>query len=72
MAAMVANTMTKGSSGGAWLNYENQVVGLNSFIYLDRPYVMFSPLFEENMMTVFDVVRTGGSNSRIAINCNVS
>jgi V8-like Glu-specific endopeptidase len=69
IAAMVANTMTYGASGGAWLNDRRQVIGLNSFINSKRPNVMFGPVFDHNVMALFDRLRDGKPDSDINIKC---
>lgn len=71
LASMVANTMTNGSSGGAWLNYKNQVLGLNSFTYVGKPYVMYSPLFNERVMTPFNRLLDGKPDESILKKCNI-
>jgi V8-like Glu-specific endopeptidase len=70
LAGMVANTMTNGSSGGAWLNYENQVIGLNSFTWSDRPNVMYSPLLTPEVMQIFQAVLDGTESNLLFRKCN--
>lgn len=70
LASMVANTMSNGSSGGAWLNYKNQVLGLNSFTYVGKPNVMYSPLFTPQVMTPFNRLMDGKSDPKLLKKCS--
>ncbi|MGZ3771631.1 MAG: trypsin-like serine peptidase [Bdellovibrio sp.] len=56
--SMLNNGMGRGSSGGAWY-IGNVAIGLNSFIYVQNPSVMWGPDFDKETMALFQYAKNG-------------
>jgi hypothetical protein len=56
---MKGNPMRKGSSGGAWLDNNNNAVGLNSFHKKGNTTDEWGPYFDHDTMTLYDFALRG-------------
>jgi V8-like Glu-specific endopeptidase len=56
---MLGNPMTFGASGGSWIGEGRYAIGTNSHIYTNAPGNMYGPLFDANVIKLFNYVNNG-------------